>query len=395
MSDAGPSDRPAGVRASRAYFPELESLRGVAIALVFAFHADGILHSGTQAPAPILTGVQLPLAFVYAGHTGVSLFFLLSGFLLSLPFLDPARPPVSIGNYLRRRAWRILPLYWTLLAIAAAVSCVLTHALAPLLAAAGYAVFLNSVVDMRLALFPFNIPLWSLATEAQFYLVLPVLVLLRRARWLGTVLVLGWAVVFGAYTAGYLHVGSTAGQLALRKSVVGRSPAFVAGILAAALYVRRGTRLRERLRSQAALARGGADVGVVAILIGLAALLRWAVQAGTNADAHPVWRVAEAAGWGGILLLILLAPLRSRPAFVNPVFDLLGRLSYSIYLTHVPVLVIGIVLLRSRFPGDLTAWTPFGSAVVVALSAAAMACAAATYTLIERPFLVRKARIER
>src|SRR5262249_47236712 len=102
---------PAGIRRGSTYFPELESLRGLAILLVFVFHADGVLlapfrsHVGAQSP--------VPLAFVWAGHSGVTLFFVLSAFLLSLPFLDEAnggrtgsRPP-----FYQRRALRTLPLY--------------------------------------------------------------------------------------------------------------------------------------------------------------------------------------------------------------------------------------------------------------------------------------------
>src|SRR5262245_24872266 len=57
----------AGVSPSRTFLPELESLRGVAILLVFFFHADGILtpdHAAGTFPSPLL-------AYVHAGHVGV------------------------------------------------------------------------------------------------------------------------------------------------------------------------------------------------------------------------------------------------------------------------------------------------------------------------------------
>ena len=75
---------PAGIRDARSYSPELESLRGVACLLVFLFHASGTVDSGAQGVGPLR-------AFVYAGHTGVTLFFVLSAFLLSRPFLAQAR----------------------------------------------------------------------------------------------------------------------------------------------------------------------------------------------------------------------------------------------------------------------------------------------------------------
>src|SRR5207253_11349180 len=75
--------RPASVP-SRATLPELESLRGLAITLVFLVHAAGMV-----TPDRMRTGAPLSVggALMLSGHTGVSLFFILSGFLLSRPFL--------------------------------------------------------------------------------------------------------------------------------------------------------------------------------------------------------------------------------------------------------------------------------------------------------------------
>ena len=80
----GPAAVPAGIRRSARYLPELESLRGVAILLVYAFHTNAYV----QVFQPRET--SLWYAFVLAGHTGVDLFFVLSAFLLSLPFLREA-----------------------------------------------------------------------------------------------------------------------------------------------------------------------------------------------------------------------------------------------------------------------------------------------------------------
>jgi hypothetical protein len=94
--------------AARAPISELESLRGWAITLVFLYHVEGWL----ALPRP---GDEVsPLwAFIRAGHTGVSLFFVLSGFLLSRPFLVEGLggPRVDVRSYYRRRALRILPIY--------------------------------------------------------------------------------------------------------------------------------------------------------------------------------------------------------------------------------------------------------------------------------------------
>src|SRR6478672_11938186 len=89
--------------------PELDALRGLAIALVYTFHAYGLGGGRVWEPPP----PSLPFAFIRGGNTGVSLFFVLSGFLLARPFLATAesgRVP-SLRNFYVRRALRILPMY--------------------------------------------------------------------------------------------------------------------------------------------------------------------------------------------------------------------------------------------------------------------------------------------
>ena len=110
----------AGVAAGN-YLPELESLRGLAILLVFWFHVEGILFMPYARPNAVGVPYQ---ALVRAGHTGVSLFFVLSAFLLSLPFWREPRggPYQSIARYASRRALRILPLYWFAVAVGTVVT---------------------------------------------------------------------------------------------------------------------------------------------------------------------------------------------------------------------------------------------------------------------------------
>ena len=106
------AERPVGVAIATHYLPELESLRGLAMLLVFLFHLDSIVR-GPSRPASHATVSPL-LAYIQAGHSGVNLFFVLSAFLLSLPFLSQAAGGrvVSVRRYAGRRALRILPLYY-------------------------------------------------------------------------------------------------------------------------------------------------------------------------------------------------------------------------------------------------------------------------------------------
>jgi peptidoglycan/LPS O-acetylase OafA/YrhL len=103
----------AGLRGQARYIPQLEALRGWAILLVVAFHALGssdgaATENGLPADSPFW------LRIVGAGNTGVTLFFVLSGFLLTQPFIQIIRSGerVSAGRFYSARLLRIVPLYY-------------------------------------------------------------------------------------------------------------------------------------------------------------------------------------------------------------------------------------------------------------------------------------------
>ena len=103
----------------RQYIASLTGLRGIAAFSVFLFHYSA-LHPGIRLDlsVPVIGYfLQLPLGL---GFAGVDLFFVLSGFLLSLPFaqasLSGTRLP-STAPYLKRRLLRVFPAYYAQLII--------------------------------------------------------------------------------------------------------------------------------------------------------------------------------------------------------------------------------------------------------------------------------------
>jgi peptidoglycan/LPS O-acetylase OafA/YrhL len=168
------------------------------------------------------------------------------------------------------------------------------------------------------------------------------------------------------------------------------------GIAAAFLWHLHGERLRDRLARTEWLRRGGADVLFVLALGAMALFLRWVVHIGPRrqmtAPDQP-WHIYNGILWGIILLLLLLFPLRLKSVLCNSVLARLGVLSYSIYLLHVPFMVLGIKACRQFIPG-LIGWNLRTSVVIAVLSVGCYALAAQTYRWIERPFLVRKSRYE-
>ncbi len=165
--------------ASGAFVPELDGLRFVAIFWVVLYHIE-LLHQ-PEVPA----GLQVASG---AGHYGVELFFIISGFVLALPFATwrmQAGRPVQLRRYYLRRLTRLEPPYLLSLLVFFALKVALkgqsAHELLPnLLASAGYVH--NVIYAQRSAV---SVVAWSLEIEVQFYLLAPLLgrvFLLRDAR---------------------------------------------------------------------------------------------------------------------------------------------------------------------------------------------------------------------
>ena len=112
------------------HLPALDGVRGVAVLMVFLVHYGGGAKSSNFLLHIIGVSVQ-------AGWSGVTFFFILSGFLISGILLDTKESPNYFKNFYARRVLRIWPLYYCLLAF---MFVVLPHASA----SQGVAIFAKS-----------------------------------------------------------------------------------------------------------------------------------------------------------------------------------------------------------------------------------------------------------
>ena len=384
-------DAPAGIRPSSTYLRELESLRGLAVLLVYAYHLDLAVMARLFVPSG--SDISLAASYVRGGYTGVSLFFVISGFLLGGQFLSEIEGghAVSRRAYAARRALRILPLYYAAVVAAALIAA---RQPADLLHGLPYLVFLNAWQRFALPLEPFSAVWWSLATEVQFYLLLPAIAwsLRKRQRRLGAVVLLAYGVAYAAFLAGLARPSQLRSQVFLSHSLFGMAPLFLFGALAAWLHRHAGA----RLAGITWLRRGPADLALIAALCGLGIILRWSLTIGVLRDSPPfaAWHLPEGLIWMSVLLMLLIAPLRLKPLLSNRVLAGLGVISYSIYMVHVPLIATAFIILRGTQP-VLVGWSVRTGALAVALSALCLAVSWASYRLIERPFLTRKARVDR
>jgi len=144
--------------------PALDGLRALAVLLVILFHASTFAEGNPSGN---------PASAIFYGKTGVQLFYVLSGFLLSLPyaqwFFGLRKRPSTLLFY-KRRALRVGPAYWVSLLI-------LGLATAPTIASvrdvALHAVFLSNTT--WLSTFSINGVYWTMAIEVQFYALLPLI----------------------------------------------------------------------------------------------------------------------------------------------------------------------------------------------------------------------------
>src|SRR5512138_1450038 len=99
---------------------QLDSLRGLAACSVVLCHAGNILPAVYDDPQRLWWLTKTPLALLRAGHAAVVFFFILSGYVLVLPFL---KGPVSYPAFAWRRICRIWIPY--VIAMTVAIGCAL------------------------------------------------------------------------------------------------------------------------------------------------------------------------------------------------------------------------------------------------------------------------------
>jgi peptidoglycan/LPS O-acetylase OafA/YrhL len=354
----------------------LDGLRGLAALSVLVYHVWLYTRPGLDRAARPELWDQLANEL----RLGLVLFFVLSGFLLYGPWIAAALgsgPRPGVRAYLGRRAARILPAYYV--AVAGSIALLWGAAGTP-------GVRLPDAADLPLflvfgqnftehTLLTLNAPLWTLAVEASFYLLLPVVGLLAvRAGRRRSVQALFPLLLLGAGLAWNWQLAERAGQdlsLTLTKVLPAMLPYFAVGMLAALLVS--GRRIGRPV-AWALLVGGLACVGLDA----------WWHSAGAATGSHDlklrIWRdLPAAAGFAALLAVAARGGVADRVLGSRPLAGL-GTVSYGLYLWHVPA-----ILFLARL-GILPGADLFALAVVLPLS---LAVATASWRWVERPVLER------
>ena len=342
---------PAVVTAAR-HLEVLDGLRGVAVLVVLASHFS----SAGLFPRPFLHGV---------GKSGVYLFFVLSAYLLTRNLLSkPAgalAQPRTWLDYALRRVLRIWPLYLVVLGLS---WLSFTHGHAWL-----YAID-TPALWRHLSLREGQSVLWSIPVEFTFYLCLPLVVLalrgMQRACWPV------WAEVGVFVLALALCTWRWPPSASLENDV--HLGSYLVVFLCGAFAVRADAWLGNVRGSSA-----WTWAGVAAVLLWCLAIpVVWCRLRGLpfEATVTRAWFLFFGLLWSVLLLSLLHGGDGWRRVFAWQPLRWVGRISFSLYLWHVPVLTA----LMNAGVVERAGWLAPGVTL-----AAALAVAALSYALFERP----------
>jgi len=350
-------------------------LRGFAALLVCLFHVRQMVWVGLPAtwrahglalqPDVLLAYALAPVSF---GSIGVSIFFVISGYVIhdraARGLAAGGDAPLDAGRFLARRAIRIYPTL--VLALLLTLACdSLSKAITPGLYlgdADARTALINLAALQGVFARPFgsNTALWSLAVELQFYLVYPLALWVRRR-------------VGGAWMLALAAAVSLGGYLVLERNGLTAFPQYYL-----AWWI--GAYVAER-QAEGRMAPRPLLFGSAMIAAGCAAHL-----AGAGYAAFILW----ALGFAPLLLVLVQRTREGSPprGLVAAGLAKLSPFSYSLYSVHMPM----IVLIRALV---------FGGAqqddILVALAVCAVLVAAARglYEIAEKPSVAYVARMRR
>lgn len=303
-SPTHPPQRPSWLPS---YIPELQGLRGLAVLAVLLYHSH-----------PRLERTPFYGASLW-GWTGVNLFFVLSGFLITSILLESRDKPQYFRNFYGRRALRIWPVYLLALAICyLKADWFVGEPVSVAIRTAPWWAYMFFVQNLfHLALPPGIGPTWSLAIEEQYYFVwAPVVRFLRRPWLLACVLVAALVASPLFRLAHYAWITPTDTVTHLDGIAMG-------SLMALGLYTLNMSRRAWLIVSLCAMAAGF-------------------IAAGTIAGGTAFLDCALTAGFGGLVLSAIASTGSRNPlsaALRRGPLAFYGRISYGMYMTHIMVFI--------------------------------------------------------
>ncbi|MEA2940904.1 MAG: hypothetical protein QOD09_1433 [Bradyrhizobium sp.] len=343
---------------------EIDGLRAIAILTVVGWHYFGA-SDGPQ---------SLPWRIFIFGRSGVDLFFVLSGYLITSILLNNRASPNYFSAFYGRRAFRILPIYGVMLLIFFAGK----------ISGAGRVLFDGVLPWWSYGLGVQNIWMaidqtygaiwlagtWSLAIEEQFYLLFPLIVLWLPPAQLARLLIATMVLCPAGRIVSYL-AGDEFGYYVLMPL---RADILAVGALIA--YLRFSGPVSDRLRRsvKTTLVATACAFPVFAFLIG------------KNTDFHmALWGHSYLVALFGSAVFMTLESkdLPSLALLRSPLAEFFARISYALYLVHINVLILVFWLFRA----NRTIETLQGAVLTALALAISVLICFASYRLFEAPLI--------
>jgi len=349
----------------------LDGLRGIAILIVMLHHFEFLLPGGSWM-ADTVKGI------FYTGWSGVDLFFVLSGFLITGILIDTRDAQNYFSSFYARRILRIFPLYYAVLTLLVIVALHPTQIY--------YYLYLSNWLILIKDGWQPNVAghFWSLAVEEQFYLIWPLCIWLvpKRFRLRFT--------LAGCVFALLLRIGLVATygpSQAIARNTFARMDTLLAGASCAVIV--RSESMVERVRPW-----------LIPAMILSGAVVLWVDVVQKELRVAGIYtETAEfsflAVGYAALLLRVFLGQGSGSIAqrvMGAEALKATGKYSYGMYVLHVPILLTADFFLHQALGLGVNPWTsiPF----VAGLIAVSFLAAKTSYTLFEQRFLRMKGRFE-
>lgn len=364
--------KPQSGSAGRFYRPGLDILRFYAFCIVFIHHALPERAAEYTASGWPAFAADWFSAAVRAGGLGVDLFFVLSSYLITELLIREHNRfgRINVPAFYARRALRIWPLYYAFVLASFAISPLIFHeSLEPKLKLALLAFQWNWAQALHGIHGTMTAHLWSISIEEQFYLVWPLLIALIGIKRMPQALLILWLC---AAAMRYKLLIDGAPREAMWLNTLARlDPILCGGALALFLKGR-----IPRLSS-----RQGIGIGAAGLLI-LIAVSRYARPFGPSALVfYPLVALATTA-----LILPFLTAALATPSSLTRTLIYLGRISYGLYVFHLPSLWLAANMAPAS---PLFAQVAVRSVLGLLFT---LIFAAASYELYEKHFLRLKER---
>ncbi|HEV2280539.1 MAG TPA: acyltransferase [Acidobacteriaceae bacterium] len=346
-----PTSSSAHDRLQLTYIPALDGLRAIAVLLVILYHLRGSL-AGTPVAA-----------LANCGWAGVDLFFVLSGFLITRILLAQRGQPRYFRRFYKRRALRIWPLYFGLVAVAIAYEA--AHGA---FRSVPWWTYLTLTQNLVVAGFGISMlrMTWSLAIEEQFYLAWPVLIRFVSRRWASLT---GLAILLAEPAVRFIAARNYS-LVAIYKG----TPTHLDGIMMGSLLALWVTTPAFRRRPGIALLAAALIAGLIGTVVCIQPI---DAESQTSVFLYS-WLALLCAGLVGLCVLDAL-PGRSVLTFRPLCY--IGTISYGLYLLHIQA--FGVVGAAGSH------WHVSGPLLVPVKIAAAVAIASVSWHFLESPILKR------